>query len=221
MILLKLTLTLLPHKNEGRTAKRGRDYKNKTIKSCPENWVLSIDVDEFVYPINLKHNTIIDYISTISSNISQIKINWLNFGPCDYTWENGELLIEHLIKCNGNFNNIENRHTKPLIRKQNFKCLPSPHWAELTSGISTDAKFSSQNCDKTYPYLLKEHCSEGLLINHYRVRDLSFMDQKISWYKQWGHKSLTFPFIKEHYHQIIHTNIHRFLPQLKSNIKNG
>jgi hypothetical protein len=195
---------------------------NKHINESDSDWVIFLNVDEFLYPTT--ENNIKDVINKFSPNVGQIGVNWRFMGNSNYRLKDNELITEKLTKCK--FKNHTylsesfdyQRHTKSLIRKESFVSLPSVHYGLIKQNyLHVDALGDPNNIESD-KYRTKVQIIDNLVINHYVFRDLDYAETKINMYKKWGRKYDDEEAYKNQYNDEDNFEIYRFLPKLKENM---
>jgi hypothetical protein len=190
------------------------DKLNKIVKSSNDDWMIHVSTDEFLYPTEVEN--IKDVLLGYNSNIGEISVNWTLFGHNNITLTDGDILIENLTKC-ADIDHIENYHVKPIFKPDAIITIPSVHFTRLKNGyIKIDAMGNPSNF-KT-PYEVRERVFTPLHINHYRLRDLSWVDEKIKIYELWGRNDLQK--IKDNYNDIENRIILKFKTKLKNRLNN-
>ena len=209
-------------KNEQLLVGHSMPIINKHINKSDSDWVIFLNVDEFLYPT--KENNIKDAINKFESNVGQIGVNWRLMGNSNYRLKDNELITEKLTKCK--FKNHTylsesfdyQRHTKSLIRKESFVNLPSVHYGLIKENyLHVDALGDPNNIDSV-KYRTKIQVIDNLVINHYQFRDLDYTETKINTYKSWGRKYDDEDAYKNLHNDEDNFEICRFLPKLKENM---
>jgi hypothetical protein len=202
--------------NEEMLVTHGMPIVNNSIKQADVDWVIFLNVDEFLYPTT--DSNIKDTLSKYAPNIGQIGVNWIFMGNSNYFLKEGELMTEKLTKCglkNASGRSDDERCTKSLIRKEAYVHLPSVHWGVIKPGyLHTDTVGNPDNISEE-KYCTKIRVLENLMINHYTFRDLSYTQKKIDMYKSWGRVYTDEEHFKNQYNDEDNFDIQRFIPQLK------
>jgi hypothetical protein len=202
--------------NENMLVTHSMPIANKFIREADADWVIHMNVDEFLYPTT--DDNIKTALGKYAPNVGEIGVNWRLMGNSNHTLAEGELLTEKLTRCR--FNDRMNewdpqRHTKCLIKKDAFVHLPSVHFGVIKPNyLHVDAKGDPNNIgpDK---YCTKFQVLENLVINHYTFRDLAYTEEKMAIYKLWGRKYEDEAAYKNQYNEEENFDIQKFLPQLR------
>lgn len=199
----------------------------KQAKDDGVEWLALLNSDEFLYPI--KEDNIKDVLDKVAPDVGQVSVNWQMFGHNHKTLAPGELLTEHLTLTQGT--DDENRHVKPIVRPEVVDCVTCAHFCELCPPYRT---VNTHGEERTITGLSwpgypdpdsGEHYHHGpfdlpvrkdiLLINHYTLRDLSFVEQKLQWYRCFGYAPEHIEWARNRANDKETTVIHKYLPQLK------
>jgi hypothetical protein len=184
---------------------------NLIVSNLNDDWVIHVSTDEFIYPTT--NETLTKILENFEDNVGEISINWTLFGNNNFLLKPNDLLIENLTKCCVD-DHIHNFHVKPIFRPKAVVNIPSVHYTNLKNGyIKVDATGNPNNF-KT-PYEVKNRILNPIHINHYRLRDLDWTNNKLNTYKIWGRTE--FENLKNEYNDIDNFAIYRFLPRLKQN----
>ena len=195
---------------------------NKHIKESDSDWVIYLNVDEFLYPT--EEDNIKDVIKKFDPKVGQIGVNWRLMGNSNYRLKDNELITEKLTKCK--FKNhtyktelFDNqKHTKSLIKKESFIHLPSVHYGIIKQNyLHVDALGNPNNIESD-KYRTKIQVLDNLVINHYQFRDLEYTETKINMYKEWGRKYDDEDLYKNTHNDEDNFEIFKFLPKLKENM---
>jgi hypothetical protein len=199
-------------KNEQILVKEWVNKMNQIVLNSDDDWMIHVSTDEFIFPT--KNSNIKDVLSTYDDNFGEISVNWTIFGNNGISLNDGELIIENLIKSSLG-NHEHNYHVKPILRPKAVLNIPSVHFANLKSGfIKVDANGNCNNFKNKYETI--NRVLEPLHINHYRLRDLSWTNKKIDIYKLWDRND--FLDLKDKYNDVENKNILRFVEPLKDRI---
>jgi hypothetical protein len=186
---------------------------NRIIKSCDDDWVIHVSIDEFLYPTH--KNNIKEILGDYDNNVGEISVNWVLFGNNNYTLKPNELLIEKLTKSSHN-DYLHNFHVKFIIKPKAVLHIPSVHFGFLKPGyVRVDSKGNTNNFKskhETYTWV-----GEPLVINHYRLRDLDWTEKKLKMYEHWGRTD--FNSLRNYYNDVDNFNILRFVNELKDRIE--
>lgn len=193
---------------------------NKHIKESDSDWVIYLNVDEFLYPT--EEDNIKDVIKKFDPKVGQIGVNWRLMGNSNYKLNDGELITEKLTKCKFKDNKgpefDHQRHTKSLIKKESFIHLPSVHYGIIKQNYLHVDTLGNPNNIESDKYRTKIQVLDNLVINHYQFRDLEYTETKINMYKVWGRKYDDEEAYKNLYNDEDNFEIYRFLPKLKENM---
>ena len=209
-------------KNEQGLVNHSMPIVNKHIKESDSDWVIYLNVDEFLYPT--EEDNIKDVIKKFDPKVGQIGVNWRLMGNSNYRLKDNELITEKLTKCK--FKNhtyktelFDNqKHTKSLIKKESFIHLPSVHYGIIKQNyLHVDALGNPNNIESD-KYRTKIQVLDNLVINHYQFRDLEYTETKINMYKEWGRKYDDEDLYKNTHNDEDNFEIFKFLPKLKENM---
>lgn len=209
-------------KNEQGLVNHSMPIVNKHIKESDSDWVIYLNVDEFLYPT--EEDNIKDVIKKFDLKVGQIGVNWRLMGNSNYRLKDNELITEKLTKCK--FKNhtyktelFDNqKHTKSLIKKESFIHLPSVHYGIIKQNyLHVDALGNPNNIESD-KYRTKIQVLDNLVINHYQFRDLEYTETKINMYKEWGRKYDDEDLYKNTHNDEDNFEIFKFLPKLKENM---
>lgn len=207
-------------KNEQGLVNHSIPIINKQIKESDSNWVIYLNVDEFLYPT--EEDNIKDVIKKFDPKVGQIGVNWRLMGNSNYKLNDGELITEKLTKCKFKDNKgpefDHQRHTKSLIKKESFIHLPSVHYGIIKQNYLHVDTLGNPNNIESDKYRTKIQVLDNLVINHYQFRDLEYTETKINMYKVWGRKYDDEEAYKNLYNDEDNFEIYRFLPKLKENM---
>ena len=209
-------------KNEQGLVNHSMPIVNKHIKESDSDWVIYLNVDEFLYPT--EEDNIKDVIKKFDPKVGQIGVNWRLMGNSNYRLKDNELITEKLTKCK--FKNhtyktelFDNqKHTKSLIKKESFIHLPSVHYGIIKQNyLHVDALGNPNNIESD-KYRTKIQVLDNLVINHYQFRDLEYTETKINMYKEWGRKYDDEDLYKNTHNDEDNFEIFKFIPKLKENM---
>lgn len=187
---------------------------NEIVNESSDDWMVHVSTDEFLFPTH--HETIKDVLSSFNDNVGEISVNWTLFGNNNITLSDGDLLIEKLVKSS-HPTDEGNYHVKPIFKPKGIISLPSVHYTTLKPGfIKVDAMGNPHNFRNNYE--VKDRVLSPLHINHYRLRDLSWTNNKIKIYELWGRKEFFDLYSK--YNEVENYNVKRFVNPLKNKINN-
>jgi len=185
------------------------------VKQSNEDWMIHVSTDEFIFPT--EENNIKNVLNKFDNEVGEVSVNWTLFGNNNLYLNDNELLIEKLTKSSFE-NHIHNYHVKPIFKPEAVSSIPSVHFTSLKPGfVKVDAKGNINNF-KT-PYEVRDRVFSPLHINHYRLRDLSWTDDKLKIYELWGRKE--FLDLKNSYNDIENLNISKYIEPLKKIIFNN
>jgi hypothetical protein len=182
---------------------------NKIVKTSPEDWIIHVSTDEFIYPTT--SDNIKDVLKNYNENVGEVLVNWVLFGNNKHYLKDDELLIEKLTKASQP-NHVENLHVKFIVRPTSVLYVPSVHHTILKPGfIKVDALGNPNNFK--LEYMTSTWVGNPLRINHYRLRDLSWTDKKLRIYELWGRHG--FNDLIDKYNDVDDFTIQRFTDKLK------
>jgi hypothetical protein len=190
-------------------------YLNDIVKKSNEDWVMHVSTDEFIYPTEV--DNIKDVLINFEDNVGEISVNWTLFGNNNITLSKNDLLIEKLNKSSYPYHE-HNYHVKPIFKPSSILNIPSVHFGSIKNGyIKVDANGNPNNFKTNYE--VKERVLTPLHINHYRLRDLSWTQNKIKMYELWDRND--FLSLSNSYNDVENNNISRFINTLKTKLFNN
>ena len=143
------------------------------------DWVMVVDLDEFVYARN-GFNTIKEYLNSLESNVSQIHIPWKIFGSSDFMQQPKSVIQ------NFTWRQIYNTPTKIeckcIIRGNNLKTLHIHHSISNNKNGNKDI-FSNNRLFITKDINFIENLNENFLsnsflqLNHYKIQSWEFFSK--------------------------------------------
>jgi len=143
------------------------------------DWVMVVDLDEFVYARN-GFNTIKEYLNSLQQDVSQIHIPWKIFGSSDFIQQPKSVIQ------NFTWRQIYNTPTKIeckcIIRGNNLKTLHIHHSISNNKNGNKDI-FSNNRLFITKDINFIENLNENFLsnsflqLNHYRIQSWEFFSK--------------------------------------------
>jgi len=143
------------------------------------DWVMIVDLDEFVYARN-GFNTIKEYLNSLKSNISQIHIPWKMFGSSDFV-EQPKSVIQNFT-WRRIYNNETKIECKCIVRSSQLEKIQI-HTSSLKRNVSSQEIFSDNSLflAKDNPFienLNEEFLSNSFLqLNHYAIQSWDFFSK--------------------------------------------
>ena len=135
------------------------------------DWVAFIDIDEFIHPL------VGDNIRScleVAGTHSAILMNWLNFGPGEYTYRPAGLvtkLYDHRLPDDDPWH----CHVKSIVRVSDLVNCDAPHVAHLRGPVCNTRGETISN-EPIQP----QACHDRLVINHYYTKSLEDWQAKVN-----------------------------------------
>jgi glycosyltransferase involved in cell wall biosynthesis len=104
------------------------------LTRCSTEWIAFFDTDEFI--LLKRHETIGDYLSSLSPEISGVAVNWLVFGSNGNDKADDRLVIERFTSC-AMPKHGKNLFCKTIVRRNDVKEM-FVHTAVLAKGSYAD-----------------------------------------------------------------------------------
>lgn len=143
------------------------------------NWIMIVDLDEFVYARN-GFNTIKDYLNSLDENISQIHIPWKMFGSSGHR-EQPKSVIQNFT-WREIYDKPKKKECKCIMRGNQLEKLQI-HYSFLKKNKSAREIFSDNSIvkEKNSPFF--ENLTEDFLensflhLNHYVIQSFEFFSE--------------------------------------------
>lgn len=175
------------------------------------NWLMKVDVDEFVYPATEDSHSIADVLRCLpSERVIGIEIPMRNFGSSGHVERPEGLVIENYRRCEGRLS----RGCKSIGLAE----------ALVDSGESDAHFFRYKIGARLRGKIIAGHEADQLLrLNHYRTKSLVDFRRKreinASGYMAGKESDFTFQRWERTHNQIAHEEILRFVPSLKERLR--
>ena len=143
------------------------------------DWVMIVDLDEFVYARN-GFNTIKEYLNSLEPNVSQIHIPWKMFGSSDFI-EQPKSVIQNFT-WRRIYNNETKIECKCIIRGNNLKTLHIHH-SLLNNKTDNNDIFSDNSLYTAKDINFIENLNEEFLsnsflqLNHYAIQSWNWFSK--------------------------------------------
>ena len=144
------------------------------------DWVMVVDLDEFVYARN-GFNTIKEYLNSLKPNVSQIHIPWKEFGSSDFI-EQPKNVIQNFT-WRRIYNLPTKKECKCIIRGNQLEKI-QVHFSYLKNKNSNQDIFSDNRlCITKDIIIFIENLNENFLsnsflqLNHYRIQSWDFFSK--------------------------------------------
>lgn len=141
------------------------DYKNKF------DYMMFIDLDEFVLPINENLNIDDTIRQLFDSNVGALAMNWCNYGSNGQIFRENGLVISRFDK-HAPISMLANHHYKTLFRTDSVSKFINPHHVELKKGVYINGKKEVLETYEGKQGLSKSVIWDNVRINHYVVKSL-------------------------------------------------
>lgn len=152
-------------------------YQDAILKARGQTrWLVLIDLDEFIVPI--EKDSITEFLKDYEHCVG-VGINWVCFDHNDYeeppTQNNGLVTANYTRVAKNPDEFSANRMVKTIVNPNKVILIRSPHYYIYKNNYSAVTENFEPCVGKT-----KHHSSKKIRINHYRIRSIKGMKEKIS-----------------------------------------
>ena len=95
-------------------------YKNESL------WIAILDVDEFI--VGLTDENIVNFLKSLSSNVSQVMLGWMVFGSSGKKQFESNLVLDRFRM---HASNDWIADSKSIVKAKKSINMPTPHWVDV------------------------------------------------------------------------------------------